>query len=336
MLDQLNFAYGAPTACGQIKQSPEDFCVEEALGFELTGEGEHLFLYIEKKLLNTEDMVRIIATSLDLPPNTIAYAGLKDKFATTSQWFSLHLPGLDNPNLDCLNTDNHRVLKAMRHNKKLRIGALKENHFKIKIHQLTDEQNELQQRIALVKAHGVPNYFGPQRFGHNGNNLQRAKEVLLENKKIKNRHLRGIYYSAARSFLFNEIVSLRVKEACWNRPLSGDVMMLAGSHSIFPIDLIDEQIEKRISEHDIFPAAPLWGRGKEIGSEQALLTQQQALSPWLDWCIALEEKGLERAYRAMVLVPDTLQFKDDLFTFSLPPGTYATTVLRELLMPNDV
>lgn len=332
MFNELNFAYGLPQSHGQIKGQPEDFCVEENLGFELTGEGEHLCLLIEKKLINTEDMAKMIARTLSLPLKAISYAGLKDKFAKTTQWFSLHLPGLADPDLDGLHTENCRVLKAMRHNKKLKIGALKGNHFIIKIHQVDFDENELLSRIEEIKAHGVPNYFGPQRFGYQGSNLDRAKEVLLDNKTMKNRHLRGIYYSTARSFLFNQILSLRVEEGSWNHPLVGDLMMLAGSHSVFQIDTIDDEILKRVSANDVFPAAPLWGKGKELVTGSALQMQHQALEPWHEWCVALEQHGLQKSYRSMVLLPEDLQFRDNAFTFSLPSGAFATTVLRELLL----
>ena len=333
MLNELNYAYGRPTTCGQIKGSPDDFCVEEHLGFELTGQGEHLCLLIEKKQINTEEMARIIARSLHLPLKAISYAGLKDKFAKTIQWFSLHLPGMVDPILDDLNTENYRLLKAVRHHKKLKIGALKENHFKIKVRQCDHASTELLSRVEHIKLHGVPNYFGPQRFGHEGGNLERAKEVLLDNKKIKNRHLRGIYYSAARSFLFNQLLSLRVQKACWNLPISGDLMMLAGSHSIFQINAVDDELLKRVGEHDVFPAAPLWGEGPELVTMNALQIQNEANKPWNDWCIALEQHGLQKSDRSMVLIPENLQQQEDIFSFTLPAGAYATTVLRELLSP---
>ena len=336
MLNELNFAYDPPNSRGQIKSHPDDFCVEENLGFELTGEGEHLCLLIEKKLLNTEDMAKIIARALSLPLKAISYAGLKDKFAKTTQWFSLHLPGIADPNLECLVTDNYRVLKSMRHNKKLKIGALKGNDFIIKINPFNYDKDELLARIETIKINGVPNYFGPQRFGHHGSNLQRAQEVLLENKKIKNRHLRGIYYSAARSFLFNQIVSLRVGEKNWRLPVEGDLMMLAGSHSVFQTDTIDEELLKRVTEHDVFPAAPLWGVGKELLTKAALQIQHNAIEPWHQWCVALEAHGLQKSYRSMVLLPENLRFNENVFTFSLPTGAFATTVLRELLISSPL
>ena len=331
MLNALNFAYGVPFSTGQIKTVPEDFCVEEHLGFELTGQGEHLFLNIEKTQLNTEEMVKILAQKVGLPLKAISYAGMKDKFARTTQWFSLHLPGMPDPDLTWLHTDNYRLLKASRHNKKLKIGALKENHFVIKVCNFSYDAKALSARIENICAHGVPNYFGPQRFGHNGNNLLRARAILLDNKKIKDRHLRGIYYSAARSFLFNEMVSYRVGQGCWNSPLDGDLMMLVGSHSVFPVDTVTQDIARRTAEHDISPTAPLWGKGKELLTREALHAQHSALASLQDWCQALENHGLERSYRPLVLFPERLEFDDDVFTFTLPAGGYATMVLRELL-----
>lgn len=331
MLDDLHFAYGAPSAMGVLKANPEDFCVVEDLGFEPSGAGEHLFLLVEKTLLNTEDMVNIISESFNLPKKVISYAGLKDKYAKTTQWFSLHLPGLDNPSLDAFHGHNFKLLNAVRHHKKLKIGALKGNHFVIRLSDFRYEEPELLARIDQVRAHGVPNYFGPQRFGNQGSNVDRAKALLLEHKKIKSRHLRGIVYSAARSLLFNHILSHRVLAGNWNRPIEGDLMMLAGTHSVFAIDTVDDEIDRRIDEHDIFPAAPLWGQGKELLSKEALRLQTAALEPWSDWCDALEAHGLQKLYRTMVLLPENLQWNKDIFSFSLPTGAYATTVLRELI-----
>lgn len=331
MLEPLNSAYTRMKASGRIKLLPEDFCVEENLGFELSGEGEHLCLLIEKKQLNTEEMAKIIAKELHLPFKAVSYAGLKDKYAITTQWFSVHLPGLSDPELAWLNTDNYRLLKAMRHHKKLKIGALKSNHFRIKIHDFEYDSSELTARIQQVKAQGVPNYFGPQRFGNHGSNLEKARTLLLENKKVKNHHLRGIYYSAARAFLFNQILSLRVQNGCWNRSIKGDLMMLSGTNSVFQVDTIDDDIVRRVSEHDIFPAAALWGEGHERLVDEALHSQTTALNPWKEWCTALEQHRLRKSYRSMILLPEQLEFKENRFEFTLPKGTFATTVLGELL-----
>ena len=187
-------------------------------------------------------------------------------------------------------------------------------------------------RIEHIRRHGVPNYFGPQRFGNQGSNLDRAKVLILDNKKIKSRHFRWMYYSAARSFLFNHILSARVAAQTWNRPIDGDLMMLARTHSIFAIDMVDAEISRRIDEHDIFPAAPLWGKGKELLTKDALSLQTTTLEPWRDWCQALKAHGLQRLYRSMVLLPENLQWDHNEISFSLATGAYATTVLRELMI----
>lgn len=332
LLNAFNFAYGPPQFEGAIKEVPDDFCVEESLGFELTGEGEHLFILIEKSMLTTEETVKFIGNTLGLPIKLISYAGLKDKYAKTKQWFSLHLPGLDNPPLDALNTPHCRVIKAIRHHKKLKIGALKENHFVIRVHDFQYDEHALNHKLETIKQHGVPNYFGPQRFGHQGGNLERAEAILLRHKTIKNRSLRGIYYSAARSFLFNQIVSLRVQQSTWNQAVLGDLMMLSGTHSVFHLDQMADDIPRRVREHDIFPSAALWGKGQERLTEQALDLQNQALAPWQAWCEGLEDHGLQKAYRSMVLLPENLQFKENVFSFTLPKGAFATTVLREILV----
>jgi tRNA pseudouridine13 synthase len=330
MLTELNYAYGKPEASGHLKASPEDFAVDEILGFTLSGVGEHLFVQIEKTMLTTEEMATFIAKTLHLPFRAVSYAGLKDKYAITTQWFSLHLPGQADPNLEALNTNQSKVLQSMRHDKKLKIGALQGNRFTIRVSQFEGDKEALLDRVDRVKQTGIPNYFGTQRFGNQGGNLERARTLLFENKKVKSRHLRGLYLSAARSFLFNEIVSRRVQMQCWNKALSGDLMMLSGTNSVFAAEQVDEVLIERVASHDISPAAPLWGEGEERLTADAKVMQDDALEPWHDWLHALEAQRLRKSYRSMVLLPESFSFNDDVFTFGLPKGSFATVVLREL------
>lgn len=330
----LAFAYGNPKATGSIKVSAEDFKVDEVLGFDLSGEGEHLFLRIEKTGLNTEELVKSLARALGKSEKAISYAGLKDRQAQTTQWLSLHCPGEDIPGAEQLEGPGWRVLESKRHLKKLKIGALEANDFRLVLRELSDK-SDLEERLLRIRETGVPNYFGPQRFGYEGQNLVKAESVLVGGVKIKNHFLRGIYYSAARSFLFNQILSERVKEGTWNRALAGDVMQLAGTNSLFPIEQPDEIIERRIREFDISPAAPLWGRGQERASLDALALQEKVLLPYTSWCEGLEKQGLERASRPLILVAEQLQWAweegDLVLHFRLVPGSYATSVVRELI-----
>ncbi|ASQ45529.1 tRNA pseudouridine(13) synthase TruD [Legionella clemsonensis] len=328
------FAYGKPNSTGNIKCSPEDFSVHEILGFDLTGEGEHLYLQIEKKGLNTEEVVRSLARRLVKSEKAISYAGLKDKEAVTTQWFSIHCPG-EVINAETLEGEGWRVLQAKRHAKKLRTGALAANQFTLVVRDLTHLE-KVEERLEQISANGVPNYFGPQRFGYGNNNLLKAEQLLLAGIRVKNRFLRGIYYSAARAFLFNQILSERVQANTWNKAMAGDVMQLTGSNSIFSIEESDAVIEKRVAEFDISPAAPLWGRGEERLQMQALALQQKALLPYNSWCKALEQHGLDRAYRSLRLVVEQMKWDwqgDNLqLSFQLTAGSYATAVMRELIV----
>ncbi|OCH98076.1 hypothetical protein A8135_13015 [Legionella jamestowniensis] len=331
---QLAFAYGEPVSTGKIKCFPEDFKVNEILGFELTGEGEHLYLQIEKKGLNTEELVRSLARMLSKSEKAISYAGLKDKEAVTTQWFSAHCPG-ETVNVEDLKGEGWRLLQAKRHAKKLRTGALAANEFILVVRNLTSPQ-KIEERLGQISINGVPNYFGPQRFGYSNNNLVKAEQLLLAGVRVKNHFLRGLYYSAARAFLFNQILSERVQTKTWNRAVAGDVMQLTGSNSIFSIEESDAVIEKRIAELDISPAAPLWGKGEERLTLQALAFQQKALSPYGAWCKALEQHGLERAYRSLRLVVEHMKWhwQDDNLhlSFQLTAGSYATAIMRELIV----
>lgn len=333
MIDTLAYAYGKPSASATFKSSAEDFIVTEHLSFELDGIGEHLFLRIEKRGLNTEELVKSLARTLQKLAKTIAYAGLKDRQALTTQWLSVHCPGEDIAGASELHGNGWRVIESSRHLKKLKPSGLLSNQFVVTLRDVSDI-DEIESRLKCVQLHGVPNYFGPQRFGNQNQNILKAEALLLDNKPVKDRFLRGIYYSAARSYLFNLILSERVSNHSWNQALSGDAMQLTGSHSIFCIETPDDTIHKRLAEQDISPTAPLWGKGSEYLRLDALALQQRALEHHHAWCIALEKHDLKRMYRAQILHANNLtwkwQDKHVTLSFQLPPGAYATSVLREI------
>lgn len=335
--NDLAFAYGKPQATGTMKTSAEDFKVNEELGYELSGEGEHLYLRIEKKGLNTEELVKTLARTLGKSEKSISYAGLKDRQALTTQWLCVHCPGEEIADTDKLAGEGWRVIDSKRHIKKLKTGALAANNFNLVLRDIKGQQ-EVENRLQQIRLGGVPNYFGVQRFGYDGQNLVKADAVLCGNMKVKNRFLRGIYYSAARAFLFNLILSARVRTENWNTALAGDVMQLAGKNSIFSIEIPDELIQTRIGEFDLSPAAPLWGSGQERASGDVLAQQERVLNNYKSWCEALESHGLERAYRPLILpIEDLLwNWQDDRLnlSFRLTSGSYATSVVRELIQLN--
>jgi len=332
----LPFAHGQPTLSGRLRAVPEDFQVREEIPFTLEGAGEHVWLWVRKRGANTDWVARRLAERAGVPPGAVSYAGLKDRHAVTEQWFSVHLPGRAEPDWSANPDSEFIVLNAVRHTRKLRRGALSGNAFRITLRDLAGDPDQLAARLNLVAATGVPNYFGEQRFGHEGGNLEQAEAMLRGELKVRDRHQRGLYLSAARSALFNAVLARRVTDGTWNQPLPGEVLMLAGSHSIFAVDEVDETIRQRVAAFDLHPTGPLWGTGilRSGGPVRALEEAVAATLPvFRD---GLAAAGLEQERRALRLaVRDaTLEFPEPgvaVLAFRLPAGAYATTVLRELI-----
>jgi tRNA pseudouridine13 synthase len=327
---------------GQFKSSAEDFQVTEVLGYEPIGEGEHIYLWVRKTGLNTAYLAEQIAKFTQLPLRAVTYAGRKDKHAQTEQWFSVHLPGKGEFDWTQFNEPGAKVLKSIRHNKKLRTGVLKGNRFNILIKQLSSSSG-IDERLQQIKKTGVPNYFGSQRFGNTlhdprGGNLVLA-DKMVNGEAIRNRNKRSMAISALRSWLFNEIVHSRLLNGYLNKPLSGDVMQLAGSHSFFCAQQIDNSIEQRIEQRDIYLSAPLWGEGQLASQSEAFHFEQSFAKQHPTVTQTLEDLGLKQERRAINLFPNDLEWSltnDTLkLSFSLPAGTFATSVLREVIDVKD-
>ncbi|MFO8025685.1 tRNA pseudouridine(13) synthase TruD [Thiohalophilus sp.] len=328
----LAHAFGQPAVQGLLRQQIDDFVVEEQLGFEPTGEGQHVWLWIEKRDRNTQDIALDLARHAGIKPNAVGFSGMKDRRAVTRQWFSLDLAGKEEPDWEALNDKSLAVLQVTRHGKKLRRGVHKANRFVIILRDIEGETDSLNERLAQIRETGVPNYFGDQRFGRDEANLTQATQMFA-GQRVNNRNKRSIYLSAARSFLFNQLLSHRVSDHSWDRPQVGDVMQLAGTHSIFFPDSIDETIHQRMNEMDIHLTGSLWGRG-EIKSGGAIrILEQQLTDDYPDYCAGLEQAGLKQERRSLRLVVRDLDWKleDQTLTlmFSLETGAYATVVIRE-------
>ena len=327
---------------GQLKSSAEDFQVTEILGYEPIGEGEHIYLWVRKIGLNTAYLAEQIAKFTRLPLRAVTYAGRKDKHAQTEQWFSVHLPGKGEFDWTQFNKPGAEVLKSIRHNKKLRTGVLKGNRFNITLRQLSSTSG-IDERLQQIKHSGVPNYYGAQRFGNTlhdprGGNLVLA-DKMINGETIRNRNKRSMAISALRSWLFNEILHSRLGNGFLNKPLSGDVMQLAGSNSFFCAQQIDNSIIQRIQQRDIYLSAPLWGKGQLASESDALQFEHNLSQQHLIIGQTLENLGLNQERRAINLFPNDLEWswKNDTLNliFSLPAGTFATSVLRELLDVQD-
>ena len=333
------YAFGGSQSQGIIRTTPDDFIVNEIQSFELSGTGEHAFVLIEKCSENTDYVARLLARLAGVRQRDVSYAGLKDRHARTTQWFSVWLPGKPDPDWAELNTSNIKVLQATRHSKKLKRGSLSGNQFIITVRDWTGDKPVLEQQLQTIKAQGVPNYFGEQRFGRDGANL--AKAIALFSGEKVSRNLRGIYLSAARSFLFNHILSKRVADNTWNQALVGDVLIFDNSHSFFKAETLDESIRQRIAELDTHPTAALWGKGECQVTVQVAILEQQVIEQFNDIAKGLCAFGLEQDRRALRSNIKELQWKfiDSStleLSFTLNPGCYATTLLREIIQVNSL
>lgn len=332
--NELALAYGAAPIKGHLKSINDDFLVDELMSVKLSGQGEHLWLQIKKNGCNTDWLAQQLAQVAGVKSMAVGYAGMKDRHAITTQWFSVQLPGLDDPDFTSLEGEKISILQTCRHDKKLKRGALSGNHFTLCIREISGSLDELQQRLELIRQHGVPNYFGEQRFGFGMNNLNKAEQMFERKLKRLKKHQRGLYLSSARSWIFNQILSLRIQQNNWHQYLAGDVFMLEGKSACFADDGSD--VAERLSCLEIHPTAALWGEGESLASGECLEMEQNIAlnNPLLSK--GLEDARLKQERRSLRLLPENLSWQiepSDILKieFELPAGTFATMVLREFV-----
>lgn len=313
-------AYPASGASATLKLLNEDFVVTE-LPLQLPcGEGEHLWLDVEKNGANTAFVAQQLAEAAGVQERDVGYAGLKDRYAITRQWFSIHLPKGATPDLTQPQHPEFKVLSQRRHLKKLRRGDLQGNRFRIVLRDVTGDHGAIQAIEANLQAaasQGVPNYFGAQRFGHDGGNVEQGRAMLAREIRVRNPKMKGIYLSAVRSFVFNEVLALRIQQGLWGKTLPGDVLDEAGR-----------------------PTGPLWGRGRVITTDRAQALENSVAERHATLCHGMEHAGLDQERRALVASPVDLawewpQANQLVLAFSLPAGSYATSVLAEILRTTE-
>ena len=334
-MTELAPAHGASVLTARIRSSPEDFFVEELPGFEPSGAGEHLLLTVEKRGMNTAFAAKRIAEWAGVAESVIGYAGMKDRHAVTRQRFSVWIPKKVAPDLEALQSDALRVLEHAWHSRKLPRGALAGNRFVLVLRGIEGGQEAIDQRLQAISNQGVPNYFGEQRFGRGGGNVQQAV-AMFAGRRVK-REERAMLLSAARSELFNRVLAARVEAGTWNGALDGEVWMLDGSRSVFGPEALTDALLARLEAFDIHPTGPLWGEGELRSTEEAREIELAAMAGDTAGRLrkGLEGAGLKQERRALRLRPQDMAWRwlDDAaleLAFALPAGCYATTVMREL------
>ena len=328
-------AHGESLGSAVLKASAEDFQVDEVLDIPLTGDGEHLWIWVEKRGLNTEEAARRIAKAAGVPLRTVSYAGLKDRQALTRQWFSVQLPGKADPDLSAAENDTLKILKTARHRRKLQRGAHSANGFTLRLTQFKGDKEAIDARLQQIVREGIPNYFGAQRFGHDGANVVDARAWAARKALPEQRNVRSRLLSTARSFLFNKVLAARVADGTWQQARVGDLLAFTDSRSFFPAGEA-ECSDPRLAILDLHPTGPQWGEGPSPAAgdifelEQAIAQGEADLRDWLINAGMSHERrilrlpigGLSWHYPE----PDILQLE-----FVLPAGCFATVLVRELV-----
>jgi tRNA pseudouridine13 synthase len=319
-----------------IRCYPEDFKVSEELGFELSGAGEHCFLFLQKRQLNTQELVQRVSALSAVPARDIGYCGLKDRNAVTQQWVSVAMAGRAEPDWQALEVAGDvRVLAVGRHLRKLRRGVHRANRFALVLRALNAEQGALEQRLQALRAAGAPNYFAEQRFGRNGSTLEQARRWMHSGRRIS-RDKRSLYLSALRAYVFNRMLAQRVDRGDWNTVVAGDMCMLRGTRSHFRCEEVTGDIRARAACGDIHPGLPLWGRVQAKDASRCPNLRPDCPEDCREIGDFLEDSALELAWRSTRLMADDFcwQFCDDgtlRLEFSLGAGGYATALLAEFV-----
>ncbi len=318
---------------GIIRSKASDFQVDEISAFNPSGTGEHVFLQIEKTGENTDWVAGLLAKIAGVQKRDVSFAGMKDRHAITTQWFSVYLPGKEAPDFQSQLPESIKILQQTLHNKKLRKGALKGNRFSLIIRELDDDIELGKTLCEKIKVNGVPNYYGEQRFGRDLYNIASAKNWFSSGFKIKSRHKRSIFLSAARSWIFNHILSQRVEQNTWDQAQAGDVFMLNGTKSCFVNDG-DPTLTERTRQQDIHPTGALWGKGQLLTIGEIAALEQQTAEELEDLANGLIKYGLKQERRSLRLPVSEFEYEftegEMKLSFSLPAGSFATVVLREL------
>ena len=335
-------AYPETNAHGILKLTPEDFQVDEIPLMSPKGEGEHIYLHIKKREVNTHWVARLLSEKFGVKEHDVSYAGQKDRYAVTTQWFSIYAPKIERV-LEArpFPEEDIEILVQTRHTKKLRRGDLIGNRFNIVLRNIKSSetsdslpaidaaslQETIENNLQKIKLNGVPNYFGLQRFGRGGGNMDQALAMLTGQRREKNRQKKGIYLSAARSYIFNQVLAARIEQGLWGQAMAGDIDVSAN----------ETQDANKAT-------APMWGRGRLNSHTETLALEQAISEPLQDLCNGMEHAGLNQERREIVSSIENMQWQwlensdssaDLNISFALASGHYATSVLQEFMQVEE-
>ncbi len=320
---------------GRIREEIDDFRVEEIPAYDPAGEGDHLFVRFEKRDLTTPEAVRRIARALGVEARDAGWAGLKDRHAVTTQWASFLFA--DPTQALEMDVPGVRVLSAARHGHKLRTGHLRANRFGLRVRGTPAARiADVERVLARLEVVGMPSYYGPQRFGAAGDNVDRARAWLLRGGRApKDRFARKLLASALQAHLFNMVLAARLRDGLFERPVPGDLMRKESSGGLFVAD--DEtDAQSRMADWEISPTGPMfgpqmrWPEGEARTREEAVLGLEDVSDAALAR-FGRAAPGTRRPLRVRPADPRLTPEPDGfLLEFTLPPGAYATVLFREI------
>lgn len=300
----------AACARGTLRRSLEDFVVDEELGFEPAGAGEHLYLRVAKRDRTTPQARTALARCFGVPAVDVGYAGMKDRRAVTRQWFSVRAPADDAASPD---DPGITIERRCRHPRKLRVGDHRGNRFEIRV---TGADGDWRRNLPALAREGFPNYFGSQRFGRGGGNADAALAWARAGRPRCRRFVRGLHISTLRALIFNDVLAARVGSGTWRRLIDGDLPAADGA-----------------------PTGPLWGRGRTPAAGAARELEQAAAAGRPEAARALEFVGSGQERRALVALPRELAWEgggsEFRLRFALPPGAYASRLLAEVVTAGE-
>ncbi|GAA4023561.1 tRNA pseudouridine(13) synthase TruD [Deinococcus rubellus] len=323
-----------PGSGGTLRSRPEDFVVEERPTYLPSGSGNHLYLHLEKTGHTTAHVARELSAQLGVKAKDLGIAGLKDRHAVTRQWISL--PAKFEARLGDFSFEGVRILEVSRHANKLGLGHLRGNRFTVRVRAAAGTAAQAQTTLELLTRLGVPNYFGPQRFGLGGLNAEEGLRVLRGESELRDPQVRRFLSSSVQSAVFNRWVSRRLERGLFDALLSGDMAKKHDTGGVFLVE--DAEAESlRAERNEISATGTLFGRKTkpltlDAGALEAEVLGEFGLTPE----VFSSRKGDRRLIR--IFMEDAqVQPEDDGYTvsFALPKGSFATSVLREL-MKTDV
>ncbi|HXO65718.1 MAG TPA: tRNA pseudouridine(13) synthase TruD [Steroidobacteraceae bacterium] len=330
-------AHGAPPAQATLRAEPEDFLVEEDLGFTPSGSGQHLLLKVRKRNANTQWVARQLAATAGCRASDVGYAGLKDRRAVAVQWFSVPRPRAPVSWAE-VSTTEFAVLETYAHGRKLPRGALAGNRFSVRLRATDGDGGRLAAalgpRLEAIDRRGVPNYFGPQRFGRDGGNVA-PLAAAADGCGDLSREARGFALSAGRALVFNAVLAARVSTESWERLLPGDLAALDGRGSIFAVPAPDAALITRCARLEIHPTGPMWGAGDPGSGGEVLALEKRIAGELAVYCAQCVRAGMRQERRSLRLAVRELRCEPEadavMLRFRLARGSFATAVLRELI-----